>query len=102
MAVSSDAGIRVYTTLSSNNADGFLKSIYDNPGILPVDCRVHDNPLIDLLKQALYITFKTENGKNAKRRTYSRRSDFFALQSSHRNLHVHPQEEARICRKIAR
>ena len=32
MAVISDADIRVYTTLSSNNADGFLTSIYDNPG----------------------------------------------------------------------
>ena len=102
MAVSSDAGIRVYTTLSSNNADGFLKSIYDNPGILHVDSRMHDNPLIDLLKHALYITFNAETGKNAKRRTFCRRSDFFALQSSHRNLHVHPQEKARVCRKIAR
>lgn len=36
MAVISDAEIRVYTTLSSNNADGFLTSIYDNPGETPL------------------------------------------------------------------
>ena len=33
MAASDDARIRVYTSLSSNNADSFLNSVYDNPGL---------------------------------------------------------------------
>ena len=47
MATISDAEIRVYTTLSSNNADGFLKSVYDNPGAtlyLSGACQAADEP----------------------------------------------------------
>ena len=49
MAIISDAEIRVYTTLSSNNADGFLKSVYDNPGAIPSISRVHAKLLMNLI-----------------------------------------------------
>ncbi len=53
MADNNDDEIRVYTTLSSNNADGFLKSIYDNPGTAPPSLQMHDNPINSLTSRTV-------------------------------------------------
>ena len=66
MAYNNDDGIRVYTTLSSNNADGFLRSVYDNPGTAPPGLWVHDNPLKSLIKHTVCAKMSAKTSDNAR------------------------------------
>ena len=47
MAVKNDAKIRVYTSLSGNDTDSFLSSVYDSPGVGSPGSAIHYMSLID-------------------------------------------------------
>ena len=83
MADNNDDKIRVYTTLSSNNADGFLKSIYDNPGAAPPGLWMHDNPLKSLINHTVCARMNNKASANAHDETQCRRCNLFALWASH-------------------
>ena len=65
MADNNDDEIRIYTTLSSNNADGFLTSIYDNPGTATPGLRMHDNPPNSLINHTVCAKMIDKASANA-------------------------------------